>query len=280
MRGKNVLLMTLAFIFLSVLCYSYVFDYSSLTTDSGFDTGYDGGSSFDSDYGGSSFDFGSSSSYSYSGSSGDSSPIVAFAVLFIIIFFIILVLALKDHVNSHTKTNYQQPALLSPEDEATMAECFKIYCDVQMAWMEFNYDKMRELVTDELFNQYQNQLKQLELKGEKNIMSNFLYNGGHVVRRYQENGIDYVEVELITDFYDYIVNQDNEIVRGSNANKVSMVYDLLFVMDKNAIDTCPNCAAKLSDGMTKCPYCKSTIQSTRSSLKLASKKVINQYTVY
>ncbi len=275
MRGKNILLITLAVIFLSVLCYDYVADYSSLTTDSGFDTGYDGGSSFDSDFGDSDFDY----DYDSDGSSGFSSPIEVVIIVFVIVIFVIVILAVTSNNKPKTKINYQQPAL-SKEDEQTMEDCFKIYCDVQMAWMNFDYDKMRNLVTDELFNQYQNQLKQLELKGEKNIMSNFLYNGGHVIRRYQENGLDFVEIELITDFYDYIVNQDNQIVRGTDKHKVSMVYDLVFVMDKEAIDTCPNCNAALTDSMTVCPYCKSNIQSTRRSFKLASKKVTKQYTSY
>ncbi len=195
------------------------------------------------------------------------------AILSSIIFLIVI--AAKRNPKNLPSANKQQYPALSAEEKLLVDECYQVFLDVQVAWMEFDYDKMRELVTDELFNQYQNQLKQLELKGEKNIMSDFAYLGAKIVRNVIENGKRVLELVMSVEFYDYIIDKDKKVVRGRDNSKITMTYELTYIADEKASNICPNCAAKLEDGMTKCPYCKSTIHSTRSTLKLASKKAIN-----
>jgi hypothetical protein len=53
---------------------------------------------------------------------------------------------------------------------------FNIYKDVQISWMNFDYDKMKNLVSDEMFNMYHSQLQTLELSNQKNIMKKIKYN--------------------------------------------------------------------------------------------------------
>ena len=335
---KGLLLSILAVMFLSVLCYNYVTDYSSLTTDSGFDSSYSGGSSGGS-FGGSSGGYSGSSSSSYHShrnTINTSDPVknytpkemrlfmlILMAFIFPVTYLYILLLkrSWQDKKKYMFRTlpflgiwlfwglvfpNPASPTLaillsivclfiyafkychqatpkeehitypeLSVEDKELVDECYKVFCDVQIAWMEFDYDKMRNLVTDELFNQYQNQLKQLELKGEKNVMTDFAYLGAKIVRNVQENGERVLDLIMSVEFYDYIINQDQEVVRGRDNYKMTMTYELTYIADEEANNVCPNCAAKLSDSMTKCPYCKSTIHSTRKTLKLASKHAID-----
>ena len=168
-------------------------------------------------------------------------------------------------------TNQTKP---SKEEQALIDECYKIFYDVQMAWMNFDYDKMRELVTDELFNQYQNQLKQLEIVGEKNIMKGFRYLNGEIIRNRKTNGKRIISLIMKVKFYDYIINQEGKIVRGKDKFRVKMTYKLNFIADEGATNICPNCGSHLTDSMSKCPHCNTIIHSTRKALKLSSKKVL------
>ncbi len=327
---KGVLLSILSVIFLCVLCYNYVIDYSSLTTDSGFDTNYSSGSSGGYNDWSPSRDTSTDrrsnknkddhKSYTYTPSAMRQEMVFYTIGIFFIIDLYILFL--KTSWTNKSKyllrtlpfvviwlfsgliiTNPLSPLIafiasmiglfiyafknqnkkivskpkhkLSAKDKSLVDECYKVFCDVQVAWMEFDYDKMRELVTDELFNQYKNQLKQLEIKGEKNIMKGFKYLDASIVRNVNENGKRIVNIIMTVAFYDYIANQDGKVVRGQKYHKVKMTYKLTYIADEKAITICPNCAAKLEDGMTKCPYCKSTIHSTRKNLKLSSKHAIN-----
>ncbi len=162
------------------------------------------------------------------------------------------------------------------KNEKLLDKCYEIFREVQRAWMNFDYEKLRTLVTDELYNSYYNQLQTLELKGQKNIMSNFYLMDAELLRLDEENGVWTILVRLEVEFNDYIVDSDNKILRGNNRDKVLMNYLLTFVEDENAENKCPHCGAKLVDGETVCSYCKAHIQALTQTLKLSKKEAISQ----
>lgn len=51
-----------------------------------------------------------------------------------------------------------------------MIDAYHIYRQLQVAWMNFDYDKIKELVSDEMYNMYVNQLETLKVKNQKNMM--------------------------------------------------------------------------------------------------------------
>lgn len=162
------------------------------------------------------------------------------------------------------------------KNEKLLDRGYGIYREVQRAWMNFDYDALRTLVTDELYNSYYNQLQTLELKGQKNVMNNFFLIDEELLRIDEENGLWTILMRLEVEFNDYIVDSDNKIVRGSNKDKVIMNYLLTFVENEKSEDKCPHCGAKLEEGITVCNYCKAVIQSTSSQMKLAKKEAISQ----
>ena len=313
LNKKGVLLIGLAIIFLGVLCYNYVTDYSSLTTDSGFDVDY-GGGGFSGDFSsGSSYSGGSMSTgffiyfftmlaamvlitnwFSKSVKYHKYKNIVELVLLFVIIglplmptsfipiLFVFAISLFVTHYLERTSRSVNARlreecyAKLTPEERALLDECYRIFYDVQKSWMEFDYDKLRELVTDELFNQYQNQLKQLELKGEKNIMEDFELIEAGIYHQETKDGYEEICVDMTVLFYDYIANNKGRIVRGNGNIKVRMNYELTFVRDIKAIHNCPNCNAELKEGQTICEYCHTHIHSVTGKLKLANKKDLNQ----
>lgn len=153
---------------------------------------------------------------------------------------------------------------------------YQIYLDVQEAWMNFDYDSLRKLVTDELFNMYQAQLAPMELKGQQNIMESFKLKETYLASRKEENGITTIEMLLVVSFFDYIVNKDKKVIRGKKGRKVVMTYLLTFVLKEKEVDRCPHCGAQLLNGENVCTYCKSVIQSTTSKMKLAKKEALKQ----
>ncbi len=264
-KKRGFLLLGLAFILLATIVYSYTANYSSLATDSGWDSSYDSGS-WDS---GSSWD--SDSSYSSGSSTSLGGDIVVFIVILVVIILIVV-----ERTSKRKPLEVIPTINLSPEDKKLLEECYNIFCQVQIAWTNFDYDKLRYLVTDELFNSYQNQLNVLNLKGQKNIMSNFSYQGGSILSRQTNGTIETVVVRLAVSFNDYVVDQNNNVVRGDAHRLLGMQYDLTFVCNTAAIDLCPNCGAKLDTSATICPYCKGNIQTVRRNMRLSKKNLISQ----
>ena len=144
---------------------------------------------------------------------------------------------------------------------------------IEYSWMNFDYDKLRGKLTDELYNQYEMQLKTLASKGQKNVMKNFNPIDNMVTNVTNDNGRYTVTMELIISFIDYI-EENNKALRGSSTTPITMHYELVFVSSSNGIiDTCPSCGNKLNDTTTQvCPYCRNQI--TQDSTKwVLSKKV-------
>lgn len=271
-----------------------VFNYNPkfIATDSGFDTGYDGGGS------GGGWSSGGGSDWGHgSGSSSSSSTDRILNTLLFILFIVYIILKIKARKKRRTKTLAPRLELnhnkeisedefnnyLKDKETKTIEDFLdKRYVDlikIQEAWMDFDYDTLRSKTTDELYNQYSMQLDTLKIKGQKNIMQEFVYNDAMITKVTRENNNITVTIELITNFYDYIVNANNETIRGHKNDKVRMHYELTFVksVKKSKDDTCPSCGAKLEDvSSQQCPYCKSTITKDSSSWILSKKEAKGQ----
>lgn len=154
----------------------------------------------------------------------------------------------------------------------------KHFIDVQKSWMNFNYDNLRKLCTDELYNQYKIQLETLKLKNEQNIMSDFNINEVSIYNIKKVNNITEISVYLDIKFRDYVINTNtNKVVRGSEKIYFNNSYELTFVMsNKDKLINCPSCGAPIEViSSNVCPYCKNTIVQTSNELVLSKKKIVS-----
>lgn len=276
MKNKFNAIIIICIMILGIVFVSDKINIKSITTDSGFDTDYDGGS-----YGG--YEWDSGRSYNYDDNRESSVPentpennFIAGVFLVVFCLVIIYTLFLKKSNNNTRNTTSVNGMPKTPEVQAILNEAYDIFLETQKAWMNFDYDRLSQVVTDELYNTYYNQLETLKIKGEKNIMNNFNLVNIELLDKKEENGIIYYKVDLLVSFYDYIVDSNNNITRGTNSSLVYMHYNLNYISSKNSVDRCPKCGAKIVNGSTTCVYCRSHIQGVSSKMKLSSKRVINQ----
>ena len=277
------------------------FSISMVKADSGWDTDYDsGGSSWDS--GGSSYDSGSSwssSDYDSGSSSGGSmSGTEAFItlVIFLAIFSLVIVSSRRqgksntiitnpnvNYIGNYSDVSEDKIKQLMPDMTLSQLKtmAYNKFIDIQNAWMEFEYDKLRELCTDELYNSYVAQLDVLKLKNGKNIMSNFVVNGTRIIDVIEEDDKVTVKVFMNVSFFDYVINTtNNQVTRGNKNVKVINNYIMTFVRSKNVSSqmiTCPNCGASnqlVTSG--KCEYCGSTLVADANDFVLSKKTNVNK----
>jgi len=265
-----------------------------LSTDSGFDSSYDsGGSSYDS--GGSSFD--DDYDWGDSSSSGSSSGnLEAIIVIATIIFGISLIIVrignpticiVRKSKESQTLSLANRkkidPTIIPQviqgfDQQAFLQDRYQDFVEIQKCWMDFDYNGLKRLVTDELYNQYEMQLETLKMKHQKNVMSDFTYMEGIITNAEKEaDDIYAITIELLVNFYDYIV-QNQAVVRGTVNTKIVMHYQMTFVTKlKNSLKTCPNCGAKLTEkSFHKCEYCGTIIDSEPTNWVLSKKECIHQ----
>lgn len=274
------------------------FNIVCVKADSGFDFNY--GSSSGSSHSSSSSSH-SSSSHSSSGSSSkhenvfyedmDSkdAKIRMILELSIFIILILLLVALKfsrtdEKIN---RINLDKSKELKDKDiskymdffdkDDFVKERYRDYMDIQNAWMSFDYEKLRRLVTDELYNQYKMQLDTLKAKNEYNKMSDFTFYNCIITDICEENSQTAITIELLVSFYDWI-ECDKEVVRGSSKEKIKVRYKMTFVSFKNNnYLKCPNCGSEISNVSTnKCEYCGSIIVHKTDKWLLSKKEIVEQ----
>lgn len=298
----------IVFIVIFILIATFTVGYKSLRADSGWDTDYDfgGGSSWDSGSSWGSSDWGSSdwghsswdSDYSYHGSNrsngynsdGDASFVV-FGIVIIIVFVIIVTIKGQSITQGNTSStnstfDYTSDDVLKRikeyikdfDEQKFLDDGYQKFLDVQNAWMNFDFDKLRESLTDELFNTYNSQLKVLKAKKQKNVMDGFRLNNHRLASFNASNNEYTIKTYMNVAFYDYVIDKNEQVVRGNKYRKVVMTYELTFVRTVvQKENTCPNCHAPLPKNASNvCEYCKSTISSGSYNWVISKKQAINQ----
>lgn len=143
-----------------------------------------------------------------------------------------------------------------------LKETYKIYCDVQEAWMNFKLEDVRDVITDELFTMYESQLETLKVKGEQNIMKEFILKNVYLSDVTKQNNTVTITAIYMIDFYDYIINSSTKtVIRGSDNYKMSVNYQMKFrqtLDESKKVTKCPNCGANIDvNANGECSYCHS-----------------------
>ncbi len=290
MKLKNIY--RIFFIILMIFSFSF-----KVTADSGWDSDYGGGFDFGGGYDSNSWDFDFDYGHDYdwdndttyhSSSSSSDDPFLGYIIMVLII--IMIVASIVQDIKPH---NYQKPKYHFndiPEDKFlkffpnnTIEEfrnmALQNFIAVQNAWMNFDYDTLRKLCTDELYNSYITELNVLKLKSEQNIMNDFKCLELKLLNIKEENNIITLYFYLNITFFDYVVDKNKKVVRGNNLYKLNNHYYLHYVRNKTGEDkitNCPNCGAPLDKTTSQtCPYCGSVIIKEASNFVLSKKMKVD-----
>lgn len=311
MKNKfvKILLVILLLFSLSFLSFKYI---ENIKADSGWDSDYDSswdsGSSWDDydyDYDDDDYDYDSDyssngGSYSYSGD-----PIIFFIPIIVIIVFTFLIALFSPRISrknmsareqrrreylskknidyNYKKLTHEQVNKVIPnfDIEEFNFKAYQIFYDTQIAWMEFDYDRLKELITDELYNSYVMNLDALKTKNQKNTMKGFELIDSYIFALKEENEKYIAKVYLNVKFYDYIENiNTGKVLRGTSSRKLNNTYVLTLIKSKggaNNINICPRCSAPVEGNHTGvCEYCKSKLINETHDWVMSKKEKINQ----
>ena len=255
--------------------------------DSGWDSNDWGSSSWDSD------DWGSSSygsSYYGSGSIGDSG-IEAFIVLVIVV--AVIVSSMKNKNTGVTPTNTTKNGYASGyirnearskqvaesirandkffNDDKFISDAKNKFIKLQNAWSEKDWEAIRPIESESLFELHSKQLQGYKDRGQTNKMERISVNFAELVSYAVDNEKETVVVALNSSMIDYIIDdKTGNVIKGDRETRRTNTYKLSFIRKKGVKTTegtdevhttnCPNCGAPTritSSG--KCEYCGSVI---------------------
>ena len=189
----------------------------------------------------------------------------------------------NDSVKYSYNTNLNLDELLKVDSDLTenniINKTYEIYEDLQYAWSDFNYDKMRTLISDELYNNYKMQLKTLSTKKQRNVMSDIEFVRGSIKDFEITKTSLNITVELEVTQNDYIVDENGIILRGDK-EKDHNTYELLITRGLNSLvkdKHCPNCGGELSfESSQSCPHCGADLVTLSADFIIAKKRILKQ----
>lgn len=156
---------------------------------------------------------------------------------------------------------------------------FEIYRDIQIAWMNRNVEPVRHLLSDEMFNMYRTQLATLIAKNQKNIMEDFEFIDACIIDVSNNKGKEQIKVKLHVTCRDYLVDSNDNVIRGDKHRINDYTYQLVFVRSQVSSDVkkCLSCGAPLDNSVsTKCEYCGSVIIRESDNFVMTDKKMLKQ----
>ena len=160
-----------------------------------------------------------------------------FTNLSLIIYSLVLlvfVITLKIATGSKVKKQLKERLEKSKEKDKNFNEeeigktAFELYKDLQIAWMNFDLEKIKELVSEDIYNNYQKQLEKLKKDNQKNMMEKIEYKSNKIKDIQIVNNIEKVAYELKVTCLDYIIDNKEKVVKGSKKTKRKYTYTIII----------------------------------------------------
>lgn len=143
--------------------------------------------------------------------------------------------------------------------------------------MNFDYDQLKELCSDTLFNTYKSQLEVLKIKNGKNIMNSFNFINVSILKIIKENDIITIRANVKVLFLDYVIDTTNKkVIRGNSFYPLTNTYILEFVVTDNTEEQiCDGCGNPIENNVSGIyPYCRKKYVVKPTKFVLSTKRKI------
>lgn len=251
-----------------------------------------GSSSWDNDY---DYDYGHSYSSGYDVYGGyytDDGDFISFTTFFVIFGIVLIVLSksgiLRRSGRPYYDHYYQTRTPIPTYDSSnTISKIHEVdpyfnedkflswaktaFVKLQNAWTARDWEQIRTIESEELFEQHSAQIKRYIDKKQINVMDRIAVNYAKLYSFSQDEDKDTLSILLNSSMADYIIDENTqEVIQGDKITRRTKTYKMTFIRkkglktsestDEKKTTNCPNCGAPTNiTSSGKCEYCGSVI---------------------
>ncbi len=160
---------------------------------------------------------------------------------------------------------------------------FKKLVAIQTARSEYDYDTLKFMCTEKLYNLYLSELEVLQKADLGYHFKNYKMLESQIYSIKSEEKKVTVKMAIKASCISYRLADDGEIVDGSKTDNTIIVHELLF--EKPSVEedieiNCPNCGAPTKRSTKgKCSYCGTIIETKSTDWLLSANKVVAEKVV-
>ena len=213
--------------------------------------------------------------------------VIAFLVIFVSVFGLIIWCVKQPDKKSKKYKNIppmfpynateQITEFIKQNDENFDTEQFllwakNIFITIQTAWAQRDWEKIRTIEKEELFEQHNTQLQEYIRLGRINVIDEIKVLDAYLHKLVIDENFEHLIVSLRATMLDYIIDEKTKkAIIGNKKSYFDTIYMLTFTRRKGVktnivngfvANICPHCGATVNSASSgKCEYCGSIIHT-------------------
>ena len=119
------------------------------------------------------------------------------------------------------------------DKEQLLQDTFALYKKVETAKSKFDYDTLKELLTDTLYKEEEKKLKQLKANKQKLVATNIKLEEIKILFINKKKETELIDFYLHTSEYNYIIDNKKNIIRGTDKAEYQIEYRITIEKNKD-----------------------------------------------
>lgn len=160
------------------------------------------------------------------------SELIILMVFIIIIGIIIILIPLFKRNNSKEYLGLKKIDKNIDKEQLTK-DIFTVYKKMEVAKSKFDFDTLKELLTDNLYKEEEQKLQELKKNKQKLVLTNIKLQELKILSITKKEQLELINIYLHVSKYDYIINNKKEVIRGTDESEYQVEYKIS--LEKNNI---------------------------------------------
>ena len=146
-------------------------------------------------------------------------------IVILITFIIIINRIIKKRFNN----DYEEFKRIdkSYNEEEFITNSFELFKEIQLLWSKSDLNNIKNLVSDNIYNDYVKKIDELKEQDKKNIMDNINLKSNKIVDVIIDKDIT-IKCKMIITCIDYIIDKNDKVVKGKKDKPINYTYELSF----------------------------------------------------
>ncbi len=165
------------------------------------------------------------------------------------------------------------------KEELLKSKAGNIFVKLHNAIMKKDLEDIKHFLGKDLYDQVSIYVNDLKEKENTQIYDEINVKDIHIIS-HSEGNYDKIEMILTSKYFDYVIDKNANLIRGSDTTRIERKNDLVFVKkditkEDGLVKRCPGCGASINvNNSGKCEYCGATFDLENYDYVLIEYKVV------